>query len=115
MKPFVLANPWFASARQRTNWRKRLSGQWHSCGDCRIGVSAQPKPCDSTPMASAFSLPPGVTVFERGWLSSNNVLLDDGIAPVLIDTGYCTHAEQTLALVAHALGDRPLAHVLNTH
>ena len=66
-------------------------------------------------MASAFSLPPGVTVFERGWLSSNNVLLDDGIAPVLIDTGYCTHADQTLALVAHALGDRPLAHVLNTH
>jgi len=58
-------------------------------------------------------------VFERGWLSSNNVLLDDGITPVLVDTGYCTHADQTLALVAHALAtegtQRPLAQVLNTH
>lgn len=60
-------------------------------------------------------LPSGITVFERGWLSSNNVLLDDGPEAVLVDTGYCTHAEQTLSLVAHALGTRPLAHVLNTH
>ena len=60
-------------------------------------------------------LPSDITVFERGWLSSNNVLLDDGETAVLIDTGYCTHAEQTLALVAHALGERLLDHVLNTH
>jgi glyoxylase-like metal-dependent hydrolase (beta-lactamase superfamily II) len=60
-------------------------------------------------------LPPGIAVFERGWLSSNNVLLDDGQAAVLIDTGYCTHADQTLALVADALGKRPLSQVLNTH
>jgi glyoxylase-like metal-dependent hydrolase (beta-lactamase superfamily II) len=61
------------------------------------------------------TLPPDFTIFERGWLSSNNVLLDDGHTAVLVDTGYCTHAEQTLALVAHALGERPLNHVLNTH
>jgi glyoxylase-like metal-dependent hydrolase (beta-lactamase superfamily II) len=64
-------------------------------------------------------LPPGLTVFERGWLSSNNVLLDNGLTATLIDTGYCTHAEQTLALVAHALAhegrQRPLDQVLNTH
>jgi glyoxylase-like metal-dependent hydrolase (beta-lactamase superfamily II) len=60
-------------------------------------------------------LPPGVAVFERGWLSSNNVLIDDGRHAVLIDTGYCTHAEQTQALVAHALGPRALDHVINTH
>lgn len=60
-------------------------------------------------------LPPDITVFERGWLSSNNVLLDDGRSAVLIDSGYCTHAEQTLALVAHALGPRPLQHLVNTH
>lgn len=60
-------------------------------------------------------LPPDITVFERGWLSSNNVLLDDGHNPVLVDTGYCTHAEQTLALVGHALANRALTQVLNTH
>jgi glyoxylase-like metal-dependent hydrolase (beta-lactamase superfamily II) len=60
-------------------------------------------------------LPPDITVFERGWLSSNNVLLDDGHTPVLVDTGYCTHAEQTLALVGHALASRELTQVLNTH
>ena len=54
-------------------------------------------------------------MFERGWLSSNNVLLDDGHTAALIDTGYCTHAEQTLALVEHALKGRPLSQVLNTH
>jgi glyoxylase-like metal-dependent hydrolase (beta-lactamase superfamily II) len=64
-------------------------------------------------------LPPGVRVFERGWLSSNNVLLQpangrDGPA-TLIDSGYCTHAEQTLALVAHALQGAPLERLLNTH
>ncbi len=61
------------------------------------------------------NVPEGMTVLERGWLSSNNVLLDDGEHAVLVDTGYCTHAEQTLALVAHALQGRALDAVLNTH
>ena len=58
---------------------------------------------------------PGLTVFERGWLSSNNILLADADQATLVDTGYCTHAEQTLALVAHALGEQPLDQVVNTH
>lgn len=62
-----------------------------------------------------FALPPGVSVFERGWLSANNILLVDSDGAALVDTGYCTHADQTLALVAHALGPRPLDRVLNTH
>ena len=62
-----------------------------------------------------FLLPPDIAVFERGWLSSNNVLLNSGDSAVLIDSGYCTHAEQTLALVTHALGERPLNQLLNTH
>jgi hypothetical protein len=43
-------------------------------------------------------------VFERGWLSSNNILLrpPEGCGPsdaaVLIDSGHSAHAEQTLAL-----------------
>jgi glyoxylase-like metal-dependent hydrolase (beta-lactamase superfamily II) len=62
-----------------------------------------------------MSLPPGVTVFERGWLSSNNILFDDGESAALVDSGYWSHAEQTLALVGRVLQGRPLGRLLNTH
>lgn len=61
------------------------------------------------------ALPAGITVFERGWLSSNNTLLRGAGENVLIDTGYLTHAEQTLALVQHALQGETLHTVVNTH
>ena len=57
----------------------------------------------------------GVTVFERGWLSSNNVLVQGEASTALVDSGYCTHATQTLALVQEALKQRPLDLLLNTH
>lgn len=62
--------------------------------------------------------PPGLTVFERGWLSSNNILAHgkDDEGATLIDSSHCLHAAQTVALVRHAL--RPgqtLARVVNTH
>lgn len=57
----------------------------------------------------------GHTVFERGWLSSNNILFIGKDSTALVDTGYCTHADQTLALVQSALKDRPLGHIINTH
>jgi glyoxylase-like metal-dependent hydrolase (beta-lactamase superfamily II) len=61
------------------------------------------------------ALPAGVSVFERGWLSSNNILIQGAGGTTLIDSGYCTHAEQTLALVDSALQGRPLDLLLNTH
>lgn len=61
------------------------------------------------------SLPPGVQVFERGWLSSNNILFVGADSSALVDSGYSTHAEQTLALVDAALEQRPLDMLLNTH
>ena len=61
------------------------------------------------------ALPAGVSVFERGWLSSNNILIQGAGGTALIDSGYCTHAEQTLALVDSALQGRPLDLLLNTH
>ncbi len=61
------------------------------------------------------TLPPGVIFFERGWLSSNNVLICDDTHAVLVDTGYWTHAQQTQALVANALQGRTLTHIVNTH
>jgi glyoxylase-like metal-dependent hydrolase (beta-lactamase superfamily II) len=63
----------------------------------------------------AGALPPSMRVFERGWLSSNNMLFDDGGATALVDSGYLTHAAQTLALVRHALGGRKLDLLVNTH
>ena len=59
-------------------------------------------------------LPATMRVFERGWLSSNNVLFM-GKETALVDSGYVTHAPQTLALVRHALGGRALDRLLNTH
>jgi len=59
---------------------------------------------------------PGINVFQRGWLSSNNVLLDDGEAgAVLIDSSHTVHAAQTVALLHHALAGRPLLKLVNTH
>ncbi len=60
---------------------------------------------------------PGLTVLERGWLSSNNIVLHGagGEGAVLVDSGHCVHAAQTLALLRHALADEPLARVVNTH
>ena len=57
----------------------------------------------------------GVTVFERGWLSSNNVLFQGSDLTALVDSGYCTHSNQTVALVQEALKTRPLDLLLNTH
>jgi glyoxylase-like metal-dependent hydrolase (beta-lactamase superfamily II) len=62
-----------------------------------------------------IALPESIHVFERGWLSSNNVLLVDETCAALVDTGYATHAPQTLALVQQALGARRLDLIVNTH
>lgn len=66
-------------------------------------------------MTAGYPLPQGMQVFERGWLSANNILLMNDQSAVLIDSGYVSHAPQTLALVQHALKGRPLDLLLNTH
>lgn len=60
-------------------------------------------------------LPKGVIVFERGWLSANNVLLVGEGPTALVDSGYCTHSAQTVALIEGALQGRRLEWLLNTH
>jgi DNA recombination-dependent growth factor C len=50
-----------------------------------------------------MSLPPSLRVLERGWLSANNVVFLDGDEATVVDTGYVTHAAQTVELVRHAL------------
>ncbi len=60
-------------------------------------------------------LPDSLLVLERGWLSSNNIVFFEGEQAAVIDSGYLTHAAQTLALLAHALDGRRLTRLLNTH
>ena len=60
-------------------------------------------------------LPASMQVLERGWLSANNILLFEGEKATLIDSGYVTHAAQTVELVGHALGGRYLKQLINTH
>jgi glyoxylase-like metal-dependent hydrolase (beta-lactamase superfamily II) len=64
---------------------------------------------------AAPDLPAGLHVFERGWLSANNILFTGGDETVLVDSGYCTHSPQTLSLVESVLGSRPLDVLVNTH
>ena len=58
---------------------------------------------------------PGLHVFERGWLSANNILLTDDDSATLIDSAYVTHEAQTVALVQNALNGRALDRLVNTH
>ncbi|MCU0965846.1 MAG: MBL fold metallo-hydrolase [Burkholderiaceae bacterium] len=66
-------------------------------------------------MTSERFLGPGLHVLQRGWLSSNNVLLDSDDGATLVDSGHCVHAAQTVALLRQSLGDQPLRQLINTH
>jgi len=60
----------------------------------------------------------GITVLERGWLSSNNIVIHAAAGEpgaVLVDSGHVVHAAQTVALVQRALRGEPLARIVNTH
>lgn len=62
-------------------------------------------------------LPSSVRVIVRGWLNCNQVVL---LAPgdnVLVDSGYSTHRERTLELLASrdGLDRQPLERLINTH
>ncbi len=61
------------------------------------------------------ALPPEITVLERGWLSANNIVFIGRHETAVVDTGYCAHAAQTVALVKAVLAGRPLDRILNTH
>jgi glyoxylase-like metal-dependent hydrolase (beta-lactamase superfamily II) len=62
-----------------------------------------------------MKLPASMRVLERGWLSANNILFLGADETALVDSGYVSHAPQTLALVAHGLSERRLDLLINTH
>ncbi len=55
------------------------------------------------------------SVLERGWLSSNSIVFHEGEDTAVVDTGYCTHSTQTIALIDSTLHQRPLYRIVNTH
>ena len=85
--------------------------------DPRADLSATPS-ADSTPgspLASTLTAL-GAQVLVRGWLSANNIVFADGEGGgTVVDTGYVSHAPQTLALIDQALAGVPLRRVVNTH
>jgi len=62
-------------------------------------------------------LPESIRVIERGWLNCNQVVLLARGDNVLVDSGYCTHRERTLELLAgpQGLEGEPLERLVNTH
>ncbi len=60
-------------------------------------------------------LPAHIQLLERGWLSANSIVLTDAQSATVIDTGYCTHASQTVTLIQTALAGRRLDRIVNTH
>lgn len=60
-------------------------------------------------------LPDSMLVLERGWLSSNNIVFFEGDAAALVDSGYVSHAELTVALLERSLAGRSLTRLINTH
>jgi len=61
------------------------------------------------------TLPASILVIERGWLSSNNIVLRAPTGATLVDSGYGAHAHQTLALIETALRGEELERLVNTH
>ncbi len=67
---------------------------------------------------TAYLLPPGIEVFERGWLSANNIFHYGSDDVSLVDSGYYAHQNLTLELVHKALKKHSfpkLNKLLNTH
>jgi len=67
---------------------------------------------------TAHLLPPGIEVFERGWLSANNIFHYGEEDVSLVDSGYYAHQNLTLDLLTSALKKRNLPKLnklINTH
>ena len=60
-------------------------------------------------------LPPSLAFIERDWLSSNHLIGRDGDSAVVVDTGYGSRSELTVALVEQALDGARLDRIINTH
>ena len=63
-------------------------------------------------------LPHNIHIVERGWLSANQVYLHDNALVDVIDSGFCLHQQQTVALLQSYLARLPSLQtrlLVNTH
>ena len=78
-----------------------------------------PAPATGEPgtLALALRRALGLTLLERGWLSANQAVFHaaGGTLATVVDTGFSSHADQTMELVDHALAGEPLGRIVNTH
>ncbi len=101
-------------SRPATSWELRvLENVWQGTPGVRWGITYCLPPMPSSEPHDL--LPPEITVLERGWLSANNILFIGQHDTAIVDTGYCSHADQTVELVRGTLQGRPLDRILNTH
>ena len=61
------------------------------------------EPSGHAPDATMKSLPPTLRFIERDWLSSNQMLFVEPDGATLVDSGYGTRADFTVALVRRVL------------
>ncbi len=61
------------------------------------------------------SLPGGVKVGVRDWLSANHIFLEGETGRIMIDTGYLAYADRSRAYVEAAFGTFALDLIVNTH
>ena len=102
--------------RARLTWGRALrvlENVWQGTPGVRWGITYCLPPMPSSEPHDL--LPPEITVLERGWLSANNILFIGQHDTAIVDTGYCSHADQTVELVRGTLQGRPLDRILNTH
>jgi hypothetical protein len=90
--------------RWSTRQRRRQAPDPRRRGDDAADLDPAANPGRQLP--ELMKLPDSIQVIERGWLSSNNVLLFEGESATLVDAGYVGHAPQTVALVKSALAAR---------
>jgi len=62
-----------------------------------------------------LGLPGTIEVLERGWLSSNSIVFDDGGEISVVDTGYVTHAPMLVQLIEQVRRGRPITRIVSTH
>ncbi len=67
-----------------------------------------------TSSSVSTTLPADIRVFDRGWLSSTNIVCL-GEEPALIDTSYVKHEVETVELIRKTLNGAALARIAHTH
>jgi hypothetical protein len=95
----------FRDSLPKTNVGKILRRELRTSASGRLN-----EPClgERRPAGECRRVRAGVAVFQQYPVCGSD-------ETAVVDTGYATHAEQTLALVESVLGPRPLDRILNTH